>query len=587
MADMIEHNHWTVLPYDIIEYLENLCLSPMGVVPQRDRRPRVIVDYTYSDINLETISLAPREAMQFGHTFDRLLHRIYHANPNFGPVYMIKADLADGFYRIPIAANDVPKLAVAYPHLPTEPRLVALPLRLPMGWVSSPPYFCAVTETITDIANHRLRSHYQPTTTHRLTHIADHPENEEPILAATAQPPLPPLPTPTPTQCRPFIANPRKQPLAYVDIYVDDFVALAQGPPHLRNKIRTTLFDSIDTVLRPLDSTDASYHRKEPISVKKLHKGDGRWTTTKIILGWVLDTQAQTITLPQHRADRLLSILDSLLKRRRIAFTSWQKVLGELQSMVLALPGGRGLFSTLYTGYSEGNATNRLRITGPLRDAILDFRDLAHDLQARPTRLGEIVDTIPVAYGTADASGQGMGGTWLSADTEFPPLLWRTPFPRNVQALLISEHNPNGSITNSDLELAGQIAAQDILLNLFDCRERTLSLFTDNVSARAWQRKGSTTTLGPAAYLLRLLSMHQRHYRYRTTFDYLPGPVNVMADDASRLWHLSDNELLTHFNSNYPQTRPWRISPLRHDMASALNQRCFANDAFGHRTFQS
>ena len=101
-------------------------------------------------------------------------------------------------------------------------------------------------------------------------------------------------------------------------------------------------------------------------------------------------------------------------------------------------------------------------------------------------------------------------------------------------------------------------------------RRFSIYLFTDNVAARSWLRKGSRTTLGPAAYLLRLLALHQRHFRYHSTADYIPGPINQMADDASRLLSLSDAALLSHFNSNYPQAQPWTLSPLRPEMLSAL-----------------
>jgi hypothetical protein len=47
-------------------------------------------------------------------------------------------------------------LACLLPKDASEPQLVAIPLALPMGWVESPPYFCAVTETIADLANSRL-----------------------------------------------------------------------------------------------------------------------------------------------------------------------------------------------------------------------------------------------------------------------------------------------------------------------------------------------------------------------------------------------------------------------------------------------
>ncbi len=124
-----------------------------------------------------------------------------------------------------------------------------------------------------------------------------------------------------------------------------------------------------------------------------------------------------------------------------------------------------------------------------MRDAITDLHHLALDLGSRPTRLGEVVPDLPVALGTADASGAGMGGVWLSADPHFRPLVWRATFPSHVQTDLVSTSNPRGKINNSDLELAGQIAHLDVLNHHNDCRERTVCTLTDNISARSWQRK--------------------------------------------------------------------------------------------------
>jgi len=50
-------------------------------------------------------------------------------------------------------ADWIPQLAVTFPKYPGEEQLVALPLVLPMGWTESGPYFCALTETVADIAN--------------------------------------------------------------------------------------------------------------------------------------------------------------------------------------------------------------------------------------------------------------------------------------------------------------------------------------------------------------------------------------------------------------------------------------------------
>ena len=93
---------------------------------------------------------------------------------------------------------------------------------------------------------------------------------------------------------------------------------------------------------------------------------------------------------------------------------------------------------------------------------------------------------------------------------------------------------------------------------------------SDNVAAVYWLRKGSTTTTKPPAYLLRLQAFHQRHHRYVARHDYIPGPANAMADDCSRLWHLTDAELLAYFNTTYPQTVPWQQCHLSKPMFSGL-----------------
>ena len=78
----------------------NLQLSPLGVVPQRDRRPRTISDYNYYLFNAVTSKLAPQTAMQFGKALNHILQCIQAANPQYGPVYLSKVDVANVFYRI-------------------------------------------------------------------------------------------------------------------------------------------------------------------------------------------------------------------------------------------------------------------------------------------------------------------------------------------------------------------------------------------------------------------------------------------------------------------------------------------------------
>jgi hypothetical protein len=111
MASFAEQGFWVVLPLPEVEDMDHLRLSPLGVVPQRDRRPRLINDLTFSGINTETVRTGPADAMQFGHTLLRLLYQIRHANPAFSPVYAMKIDVADGFYRVNLDARQALSLA--------------------------------------------------------------------------------------------------------------------------------------------------------------------------------------------------------------------------------------------------------------------------------------------------------------------------------------------------------------------------------------------------------------------------------------------------------------------------------------------
>jgi hypothetical protein len=79
----------------------------------------------------------------------------------------------------------------------------------------------------------------------------------------------------------------------------------------------------------------------------------------------------------------------------------------------------------------------------------------------------------------------------------------------------------------------------------------------DSTPTVFWQKKGSTVTTSPAAYLLRVHTLHARQFRYISTHDYIPGPQNAMADCASRLLEISLSDFLTHFDTFFPLLFPW------------------------------
>jgi hypothetical protein len=527
------------------------------------------VDYSFYAVNKDTLPLIAEDAMQFGQALSRILRHILLADPSHGPVYLIKIDIADGFYRIDVNPDDIPKLGVVFPSPPGVEPLVALPLVLPMGWKNSPPAFCTATETIADLANQALKEQ-SAALPHPLGHRAatldqlNQPqENMTKTTTFETITPDPSLPRPAP-------------PVKEVDVYVDDFVAVAQGSSDDLNAVRNTLLHSIDAVFRPNQETDVT--RAEPVSLKKLDKGDASWKTTHTILGWDVDTRKKTIALPQHRIDRLYEILDSIPPhQKRIGVTKWHKVLGELRSMSIALPGSRGLFSHLQAALNR-RVGHRVPLTMEVHQALADFRWIVNNIAERPTRIAELVPLLPSALGYHDASGMGAGGVWFPAGHLVPrskqgtlqPLLWRYQWPAEITQRLITSDNPRGTISISDLELAGGILHLDIICQQFDVRERTVLSKTDNLAALFWQRKGSTTSHTVPPHLLRLLGIHQRMHHYVPRHDYIPGGSNPLADDASRLFHLSDHHFLSHFNHTYPQDNCFRLVTPTPSLLSAV-----------------
>ena len=563
ILDFCKQGYWAGLPYTAVRDWKNLRISPLGVVPQRNRRPRLIVDYTFSAVNNDTVPLAPREAMQFGRALQRVMKTIVRANPRYGPVHMAKIDIADGFYRVWLQLSDIPKLGVVLPTAPGSPLLVAFPLALPMGWIESPPFFTALSETACDLANSALRDRdLRPrSSVHRLEAVAATPPPES-VTASIAAPTATAHPLPPPMTGGP--------PVAAVDVDVDDSLLLAQTANQRTTVLRAAL-NAINQVFRPLEPGDPE-HRKEPASVKKMLQGDASWATSKRILGWDIDTISTTLHLPPHRLARLRDLLQHLRPpKKRVPVKLWHRLLGELRSMSPALPGTRGLFSALQDALGKADR-HRVRITRQVWDLAADFTAIADTLQQRPTRLQELVPTVPSFIGASDASRGGMGGVWFStnAATPQPPVLWRQAFPASVHRELVTFDHPSGTISISDLELAAMIAHKNVLAAYSNVAEKTMWLATDNRAALARSTKGSSTSIGPRSYLLRYNGFHQRAHRYVAVHDHIAGVANVMADDASRLWHLSDDALLTHFTDSYPQALPWELRYLHPATNSAL-----------------
>ena len=129
---------------------------------------------------------------------------------------------------------------------------------------------------------------------------------------------------------------------------------------------------------------------------------------------------------------------------------------------------------------------------------------------------------------------------WFGNNMNNHPTLWQQAFLPKITTSLVTYDNPHGTVSNSDLELAGHVAHNNVLASIANIDSTTVASYTDNTLALYWTKKGSTPASVPAAYLLHLQALHQSHYGYHSRTAYIVGTANVMADDCNWLWHLTD-----------------------------------------------
>ena len=178
--------------------------------------------------------------------------------------------------------------------------------------------------------------------------------------------------------------------------------------------------------------------------------------------------------------------------------------------------------------------------------------------------------------GYHDATGYMCGGVVLPGPTTIPrelppqpsaaqtppntkgvhPIVWCMPYPKDIVGCLVSWTNPQGKVTNSELELAGDVVHSDCVAQCFVVKERTTLSRNDNTSGLWWQRKVSATCTSAPAHLLRLQSMHQHFHRYVPRIDFVSGVDNLISERTYRSSDLTENQLLTYLEMNFLQPLP-------------------------------
>jgi hypothetical protein len=118
---------------------------------------------------------------------------------------MAKWDIKDGFWQMDCEAVEEYNFTYILPQDKGEPITFVVPTSLQMGWVESPPYFCAATETAWDVAADYCDTPIGSLPRHKLTkHVAgDKAFDKLPAISTSS------------TAC-----------LYALEVYVDDFMSI-------------------------------------------------------------------------------------------------------------------------------------------------------------------------------------------------------------------------------------------------------------------------------------------------------------------------------------------------------------------------
>ena len=354
-------------------------------------------------------------------------------------------------------------------------------------------------------------------------------------------------------------------------VYVDDYILAAVEDP-TGTLLQRAGRAALHTIHGIFPSLERSGHvgGKDPISLKKLEAGDAQWAQTKELLGFVCDGATRTVRLTQRKATAIAEATAQLLKKNRAATQKFQSVVGKMRHRTAILPAAKGLFTPLNHALKGGPTTVPLGAKGDVRAALLDLRQLVLTLADRPTHVNEILlPAAPHYIGYCDASAFGAGGVWFSGTCPLPETVWRLQWPPDITAAVVSDSNPAGTLTNSDLELAAVVLHLNTLESVApSLRHKHILVHSDNTPSVAWVTKMATKTAkSDAAHrLIRGMAIRQRMLESApVSITHVAGVDNALADIASRpITQLDDDTaFLTHFDCNFPlQNRYWqRASP--------------------------
>jgi hypothetical protein len=296
----------------------NLKISPVAVVPQVRRRGQIILDLLFpvyqsingvvtvmqESVNDSTVLNAPSEAVkEIGKVFLRLLQYM-HDTPEGLHILFSKLDISNRFWCLVVQEADSYNFGYVLPQHDGEPLQIVVPSAVQMGWVESPPLFCAVTKSARDITQHLIDNRVC---------LPTHPLEDKISIEKV------PMCTRT--------AMPTKLLQVYVNDFCNAATQLLDGS-HIPMIIWASIHGVHAIFLEP--AVTGHQNGKDPLSNKKLKQGDGNFASTKDMIGFMFNGIRRTIQLPPLKATAYICDTHRILHQKSVPLKALQTLVGKL-----------------------------------------------------------------------------------------------------------------------------------------------------------------------------------------------------------------------------------------------------------------
>jgi hypothetical protein len=287
-----------------------------------------------------------------------------------------------------------------------------VPSSLQMGWVESPPNFCAASETARDVASQYTEMAIGSLPDHKFTKYVMNNEHVQ-ALPATVD----------------------DNEFRYLEeVYVDDFLALAialsqEQVLHVAQALLMGIHDVF-----PADEDDEN----DPISLKKLKKLEGEFALEKEMLGFDFNGIAKTMILNVNKRELLLATLHKWIRsakrsRMGVPFAEFESVTSKLRHAFISVPAGKGLMTPYNKLLRLRPPVVYLHKNKPLLQVVNDCRDLMREATKDPTPCRELVMGETDFVGVKDASIHGVGGIVVGDKRECVPTVFRMEWPEDIK----------------------------------------------------------------------------------------------------------------------------------------------------------